>query len=129
MAPEATETLGRERYANLVTLKRDGSEVRTPIWIARVDEKLYAFTDGTTVKVKRLRRNARIRLAACDARGKISGGWHAASGKVVDDPGLITKATDALARKYGWQFAALNLASRLFGRIGRRVILEFSIDS
>jgi PPOX class probable F420-dependent enzyme len=128
MAREATETLGRERYVNLITLKRDGSEVRTPIWVARVDDKLYAFTDGTTAKVKRLRRDARIRLAPCDARGKISGGWHAASGKVVDDPGLIAKANAALGRKYGWQFAALTLASRLFGRIGRRAILEFSID-
>jgi|SRR5271165_3880003 len=128
MAREATETLGRERYVNLITLKRDGSEVRTPIWVAPVDDKLYAISDGTTVKVKRLRRNARIRLAPCDARGKISGGWHEGSGRVVDDAALIAKANGALARKYGLQFAVLNLASRLFGRIRRRATLEFSID-
>jgi hypothetical protein len=46
----------------------------------------------------------------------------------VGDPGLSPKASQALALKYGWQFVLLTVASRLFGRIGRRVILEFSID-
>jgi hypothetical protein len=73
LALKAAEALTRERYVNLITFKRDGGEVRTPIWIARVEEKLYAVSDGTTMKVRRLRRNGRIRLAPCDARGKISG--------------------------------------------------------
>ncbi|HEY2664375.1 MAG TPA: hypothetical protein VGI47_08550 [Candidatus Binataceae bacterium] len=52
----------------------------------------------------------------------------AGSAKVVGDPGLSAKASQALALKYGWQFVLLTVASRLFRRIGRRVILEFSID-
>ena len=70
---EIAAALGRERYVSLMTLKRDGGEVRTPIWIARVEDKLYALSDGTTMKIKRLRRNPRIQLAPCNARGKVSG--------------------------------------------------------
>ncbi len=117
-------SLGYERYINLETFKRDGQGVKTPVWCAAVDGAIGIFTDGTSFKVKRIRREGRCRVAACDVRGKVSGAWHDGTARVVDDdPALEARVYAALLEKYGWQMAIGNFTSRLFGRIGRRKIL------
>jgi hypothetical protein len=77
--------------------------------------------------MKRLKVTSRIRSAACDARGKVRGEYVAGHARRADDPTLIDRAMPALARKYGWQLALLNLFSRLFGRIGRRAFIEITL--
>jgi uncharacterized protein len=119
--------LAAERYVSLVTFRRNGNGVATPLWIAADNGKLYAFTDGTSAKMKRLKVTARIRIAACDARGNVRGEYVNGQARRVDDPVVIERAMAALAHKYGWQIALLNLFSRLFGRIGRRAIIEITI--
>lgn len=121
--------LGDETYINLVTFRRNGDGVRTPVWVAAAGEHLYVFTDGTSAKVKRLRATSRIRAAACDVRGKPKGPWHEGIGRIVDDAPTIEKAYAALRTKYGWQMTVVDIVSRLAGRFGRRVILELSLDS
>jgi PPOX class probable F420-dependent enzyme len=116
-----------ERYVSLSTFRRNGAEVATPIWVAAVDGKLYAVTDGTSAKMKRLKVIDRIRLAACDARGNVRGDWIDGHARRVEDAATIHQAIDALARKYGWQFGVLNFFSTLFGRIGRRAFVEIEI--
>ena len=122
---QATERFGR--YINLVTFRRDGSSVPTPVWYAELGRKLYVFTDGTSYKVARLRRDARIRVARCGAAGKVSGPWYDGSGRVVSDPDVEASAYRALHEKYGWQMRLVDLGSRLAGRIGRRAILELTL--
>ena len=51
--------LGRERYVNLATFRRNGSEVRTPVWVAPDGERLVVWTNVNSFKVKRLRRDGR----------------------------------------------------------------------
>jgi PPOX class probable F420-dependent enzyme len=127
MAQQSFQELATEPYVSLITFRRNGNGVPTPIWVAADDGKLYAVTDGTSAKMKRLKVTDRVRLAACDARGKVSGEWVDGHAHRVDDPAVIARATAALARKYGWQFALLNLFSRLFGRIGRRAFIEITV--
>lgn len=124
MAQLSFQELAAERYVSLVTFRRNGNGVPTPIWIAADAGKLYAVTDGTSAKMKRLKVTGRVRLAACDARGKVSGEWIEGHARRVDDAAVIGRAMAALQRKYGWQFTLLNLFSRLFGRIGRRAFIE-----
>lgn len=121
--------LGDETYINLVTFRRNGDGVRTPVWVAAAGGHLYVFTDGTSAKVKRLRATNRIRAAACDVRGKPKGPWHEGIGRVVDEAPTIERAYAALRAKYGWQMTLVDIVSRLAGRFGRRVILELSLDS
>jgi len=115
-------------YISLSTYKRDGSTVETPVWYAEMDGKLYVFTDGTSYKVKRLRRDDRIRVAACGAAGRVTGPWRDGRGRIVDDAELVARAYDALGTRYGWQMSLVNVLSRLGGRIGRREILELTLD-
>jgi PPOX class probable F420-dependent enzyme len=120
--------LARERYVSLATFRRDGAEVRTPIWFAIVGEGLWAVTGGDSGKVKRLRRQSRVRVAPCDVRGIVHGPWREGTARLAQDPREIADAHAMLRAKYGWQVTLLDLFSRLSGRIKRRVWLEVALE-
>ena len=118
--------LDRNRYLSLATFRRSGVEVRTPVWFAAADGKLYVFTSGDSGKAKRLRNSPRARIAPCDARGGVRGAWREATARLVTDRALIARAGDALRAKYGWQMTILDLFSRVAGRIERRAWIEIA---
>jgi PPOX class probable F420-dependent enzyme len=117
----------RERYVSLATFRRDGREVRTPVWIAESDGSYFVFSEGDAGKVKRIRATRRIRLAACDVRGRVRSEWIDGSGRVVKEPARIERAYAALRAKYGWQMRAADWLSRLTGRYDRRAVLELTL--
>jgi PPOX class probable F420-dependent enzyme len=123
----AVPDLTRERYLSLATVRRNGAEVRTPIWFVLVDDRLWIVTGGDSGKVKRLRNNPRVRVAPSDVRGIVHGPWREGSARIADDPGEIAHAHAMLRAKYGWQVTLLDLISRLSGRIRRRVWLEIAL--
>lgn len=125
----ALATLGAERYVSLASFRRDGREVRTPVWIAESGGRLYAFSAGDAGKVKRIRATRRVRLAGCDARGRVHGEWSEGTARVVTEDVARERAHAALRRKYGWQMGLLDLASRLTGRLGRRAWIEIELAS
>jgi PPOX class probable F420-dependent enzyme len=122
-----TTPLDAERYINLETFKRDGTGVKTPVWAAALDGHLVVLTDGTSFKVKRLRNNPKCRAAACDARGKVTGPWHEAQCRIVDEADGKQRIHAALRKKYGWQMMILDFFSTLSLRKGRRAFLELSV--
>ena len=115
-------------YISLTTFKRDGSPVETAVWFAARDHKLYVFTEGGSFKVKRLRRDPRVRMARCGATGRITGPWRDGHARVVKDRPTEDAAYVALRAKYGWQMRLIDALSRLAGRYDDRVILEISLD-
>ena len=127
MDESALAGFDREPYLNLATFRRNGRAVETPVWFAARDGKLYVFSEGSAGKVKRLRANPRIRVAACNMRGKLKGEWIEGTGRRVEDAGTVEAAYAALLRKYGIQMRLTNFFSRLSGRIGRRAILELEL--
>jgi PPOX class probable F420-dependent enzyme len=118
------EALEKESYINLATFRRNGKAVKTPVWFATIDGKLYVVTDGTSAKVKRIRATKRVQIAACDVRGRVTGEWIDGTGRIVGDKKMVERAHAALMKKYGWQMWLLDAGSTLFGRIGRRAYLE-----
>jgi PPOX class probable F420-dependent enzyme len=58
------------RYCLLVTFRRSGEPVPTPVLFGRQDDKLYLRTDATTAKVARVRNNPQILFGPCSPRGK-----------------------------------------------------------
>jgi len=128
MAAPSFEQLAAERYVSLVTFRRNGNGVPRPIWVAGADGKLYAVTNGTSVKMKRLKANDKIQLAACDARGNVRGEWADGHAKRVEDPALIDRAIKALRQKYGWQMAIFRFFSDLSGRGKHRAFIEMTLS-
>jgi PPOX class probable F420-dependent enzyme len=119
--------LARERYVSLATFRRNGAEVRTPVWFAAREDRLWIVTGGDSGKVKRVRHTARVRVAASDARGGVHGVWHDGTARIMHEPREIADAQALLRAKYGWQARLLNFVSRLSGRIHRRVWLEVTL--
>ena len=120
-------TFDRHRYMNLATFRRTGVEVRTPVWFATADGRLYAFTASESGEVKRLRRSSRARVAPSDMRGRVLGVWCDVTARIVSEPRLIEQAHAALRAKYGWQMWLTDLVSRLTGRIQRRHWIEIDV--
>ena len=122
----ATDLAG-ERYVSLATFRRNGTEVKTPVWFAVIDGKLYVVSAGNAGKVKRLRHSPKARVAISDARGGVRGAWREATARIVTDRVVIERAHKALLAKYGWQARLLDLFSRLAGRIRHRAWIEVAL--
>jgi PPOX class probable F420-dependent enzyme len=120
----AFDGLAGENYINLETFKKDGAGVKTPVWFVQVDGSLFVYTDGTSYKVKRLSRNPKARVAACDMRGKVHGPWLEASAKLVDPGEAEARVYAALGQKYGWQWTVGSFFSRLSGAVKRRRVIS-----
>ena len=111
----AIEALGKARYVNLETFRKNGTGVQTPVWAAPDGDQLVIFTNGDSYKVKRLRRNSKIRVAECNVRGAIKGPWHEGSGRIVEDEAEKQSVLRALHKKYGWQMTLSDWGARLRG--------------
>ncbi len=121
--------IGDARYVSLVTFRRSGEPVATPVWIASDpdDDRLYVYTNRQSWKVKRLRRDPRVQLAPCTASGRVTGEAVTGHARVVEDPTESARGFEAVIRKYGWMMCAALLASRLSGRYADRAILEIRL--
>jgi PPOX class probable F420-dependent enzyme len=114
----------RERYVSLATFRKDGREVRTPVWIAGGNGKVRVYTNITSGKVKRIRRNGRVRVAPCDIRGTVRGEWVEAQARLIEDARKRDQGIRAFVKKYGWQMRLALFFSRLSGRYEQRAIIE-----
>jgi PPOX class probable F420-dependent enzyme len=128
--PIADPSLPEAKYFSLRSYKKDGSPVDTPVWFARVDDRYVVFTDGTSYKVKRIRRNPSVQVARCDMRGTILGPWIPGTCRPVEnEPELIARSYAALNAKYSLMMRLGTFFATLAGRVGRRLILEISLEA
>jgi PPOX class probable F420-dependent enzyme len=66
--PEPLDDVGK--HSLLVTFGRDGRAVPTPVWAAPAGGRLYVRTVRRSGKLARLRRDPRVLIAPCTARGR-----------------------------------------------------------
>lgn len=117
-----------EHYVSLATYRRNGREVRTPVWLAELDGRYYLFSENKAGKIKRIRANGSARLAACDARGRVKSEWLDARARLVTEMDLIERVYAALREKYGLTMKITDLFSKLTGRYEKRVIIEVEVN-
>jgi PPOX class probable F420-dependent enzyme len=117
-----------EKYVSLATYRRNGVEVKTPVWIAELAGRYYVFSAGDAGKVKRIRATSRVRLAACDVRGQVRSAWIDARARIVSERALIAGARNALRRKYGLVMMLTDLVATLAGRLRRRAYIEIELQ-
>ena len=73
-----------QKYLNLETFRRDGRGVKTPVWfVLRENGAFYIYTEAESWKVKRIRKNPRVRVAPCGMRGNVTGAWQDATAQIV----------------------------------------------
>jgi PPOX class probable F420-dependent enzyme len=67
------EPLEGHHYCLLVTFRRSGEPVPTPVLFGLQDGKLYFRTDASTAKVARIRNDPRVLVGPANSRGKPRG--------------------------------------------------------
>jgi PPOX class probable F420-dependent enzyme len=113
-----------EKYVSLATYRRNGNEVKTPVWIVEVARRYYVFSAGDAGKVKRIRVTPRVRIAACDVRGNVQSDWFEARARITLDSTLIVEVRKALWSKYGLLMRLIDVIATMTGRIRRRAYIE-----
>ncbi len=103
--------LGAHKYCLLVTYKRTGEAVPTPVWFGLFDGELYVRSEADAAKVKRIRNDPRARVGPCTARGKPLGPPAEGRARVLDQASEIAVAEAALEVNYG-------LGRKLYERAG-----------
>lgn len=102
----AFDHLKSGKYISLVTFRKDGTAVATPVWFAEHEGRLYVKTRADAGKVKRIRRNGKVRVAPCTIRGRVTGPAIEATARVLPESESTTPRL-LLRRKY--LFARLSL--------------------
>ena len=87
------------KYVSLVSFKRDGTPVATPLWFVVDGDRLLAMTGARSAKVKRIRRDPEVTVAPCRASGHPTAGPVAARAEVLP-PDEVESAQRLMARKY-----------------------------
>lgn len=88
-----------QKYVSIETFKKNGQGVKTPVWFVLHDNAFYVYTEADSWKVKRIRNNARVRVAPCGVRGDVKGPWLDGTASFVEGDERIA-ADKLLDRKY-----------------------------
>ncbi len=91
----------RHKRALLVTFRRNGAPVPTPVWAAAADGRFYVRSERAAGKIKRLRHDPRLLLAPCTVRGKPLGEPFEARAVVLASEDEVV-AESALVARYGF---------------------------
>jgi uncharacterized protein len=117
-APPAAATLARlkgRKYILLTTFRKSGQPVATLVWFALGGDTLYITTAKDSGKVKRIRNNPQVLIAASTPKGEALGPAVAAVSAILpaaqEEP-----AARALRRKYGWLYRCFEWFFRLKGQ-------------
>jgi uncharacterized protein len=105
--------VARHKRALLVTYRRDGTPVPTPVWAAPgPGGLLYVRSERASGKLKRLRNDPRLLVAPCTVRGEPLGAPFEARARMLGaDEELV--AERALVARYGLGRAAFERAMDL----------------
>ena len=121
---DAMRAIAGARYITLESYRRDGQPVRTPLWFASAPDAgapvFFIYSTADSFKIKRIRRNPTVRIAACDLRGTPSSLWIEAHAEIIAGADAAA-GMRALDRKYFPWKQLLGLAA-LFRRRARAVV-------
>jgi uncharacterized protein len=129
MSPELENTFRASICMNVRSFRKDGTPVDTPTWVVPIDGRLYCYTDDRSYKIKRLRRNPQVEVAASDVWGIRSTAWFPGRCTVVEDEPQRRRVFDAIRDKYGIHWKMSLWGSLLTGRVKHRIVLQFDLDA
>jgi len=102
-----------ETYLNMETFRKDGRGVKTPVWFAQEGATLWVWTEASSGKAKRARRESQIRVAPCEANGALRGEWAEARAQVDESAETLKFVSQKFKQKYGLMFFAFAAMGKL----------------
>ncbi len=113
-----------EKVLSLETYRRNGQPVRTPVWFLVEDGVIYVHTDDGTGKVKRIRRDPRVRVAPSHFRGKPKADYVSASAELETNPAIVEDYRSRIYKKYGLVGALTTLMQRFSRSKAKDIIIR-----
>jgi PPOX class probable F420-dependent enzyme len=104
--------ISEARCISLETYRKNGTPVRTPVWLVVEGGKVSIRTDPGSGKAKRIRRNPHVRFAPCDMRGNVKGDWAEGEASFVEGE-EEEKVLNLIKKRYGLSGALIGLGQRL----------------
>lgn len=90
-----------ENVISVETYRKNGQPVRTPVWFLKENGVLVVHTGGNSGKVKRIRKNPKVRVAPSKFRGEPKAEYIAARAQVEADQETVKKYYSLIYKKYG----------------------------
>jgi PPOX class probable F420-dependent enzyme len=87
------------RYLSLISYRRDGVPVATPVWFVEENGRLLVQTDAASGKVRRIRQNPSVRIALCAASGRLLGPQVSATAMLLE-PSATSRVERLIRQKY-----------------------------
>ena len=115
--------LAGEEFISLETFRKTGEGVKTAVWFAETPTGLYIVTVDGSGKVKRIRNNPSVRVAACSRMGDVHGDWFDCQATITDGA-EETLGYELLDQKYN----LLKFIGAASAPVPGRVILRVRID-
>lgn len=94
----AFDVLAKEKYISLVTFRRSGSAVPTPVWFALESGTIYVESGPESGKIRRVRHTPRVTIASCTINGKVTGPALDGQARILIEQAEIAAAQAALTR-------------------------------
>jgi PPOX class probable F420-dependent enzyme len=112
---DAINQFSGRRYISLESYKKDGTPKLTPVQSMEENGTIYFRTDPRTWKVKRIRRNPRVRIVPSDRNGNPTGAWVNGRAHLIEGE-QYERALALFKKEYGTVgFSLVNLVGRLRG--------------
>jgi PPOX class probable F420-dependent enzyme len=107
-ASAQTRRLGDEPFVDLVSFRADGTAAHTPVWVSGDGRRLFISTFGDSWKIRRMRANPLVGVAACDGPGSLLPGETYVAGRAeVLDRSEFRPGVRAHRAKYGRHFSVM----------------------
>ena len=107
------QAFDNQQFLTIETFRKNGQGVKTPVWFARDGETLRVWTESGSGKVKRIRRDGRVRVAPSTASGQPLGAWADAHIVVDDSPEALSHVIKLFKKKYGMAFDGFRLLGKM----------------
>lgn len=102
-----------QQYLALETFRKNGQGVRTPVWFAQEGDALFVWTEASSGKAKRIRRDGTVRIAPSTGAGEALGEWTEARAQADDSPEALRHIQALMRKKYGVSFDLFGLLGKL----------------
>jgi uncharacterized protein len=103
----------KQQYLTLETFRKNGQGVKTPVWFAQDGDALLVWTEASSGKAKRIRREGLIRVAPSTGAGEPLGEWLTACAQADDSPAAMQHIQALMKKKYGFVFNVFGLLGKL----------------
>jgi len=98
---ERLDQFNNQLFLNLETYRKTGEALQTPVWFVEDKTILYLRTIVKSGKVKRIRNNPKVKVACCEADGRITGQWIDGQARLITDPSEADRIEKKFDAKYG----------------------------